>query len=585
VLRSILRRAERYGWQHLGTTRPFLCDLVPAVVEVMGGVFPELKRNPQRVIDVVRDEEESFLRTLDRGLKLFNEAAAKVRKAGGDTIPGEDAFKLHDTFGVYIDITEQMASESGLKVDRPEYTRLMDEAKRKARDAQKKHIVSAVSGELPVTDDSPKYATGEITAKVLGWVSGNDVVRTGSLAEGEPVALLVDRTNFYAEAGGQVGDIGTITTPTGRFEVDDTQRLGDAVLHFGQVTEGTIDVGQTATLRVDGIRLDIMRNHTSTHLMNLALRNLLGDHVEQKGSLVDADKTRFDFTHSHSLTADEVQRIEQHVNERIQADLPVTAVVLPLADARKLPGVRAVFGEKYPDPVRVVLIGAERPEQVTREISAEFCGGTHLGRSSQAGLFKIVSQEPVAKGVRRVTAVTGRRAVETLQRVSAVVDELSAKFNCRADELPARVEALQEEFKKLQQQLKKGVAGDLTGAADKLLSAAESVNGATLIVGEVPAAPAEAIRAQIDRMRQKAGSSVIALGWAEEGKVGLLVAVTDDLVKKGLHAGKLVGEAAKAAEGKGGGNPTLAQAGCKNPAKLGEALARARQLAAEQLGR
>jgi alanyl-tRNA synthetase len=319
--------------------------------------------------------------------------------------------------------------------------------------------------------------------------------------------------------------------------------------------------------------------------MNLALRDVLGNHVEQKGSLVDANRTRFDFTHNQSLSADEVQRIERHVNERVQADLPVAAVVLPLAEAKKLPGVRAVFGEKYPDPVRVVLIGAERPEQVTREISSEFCGGTHLDRSSQAGLFKIVSQEPVAKGVRRVTAVTGRRAVETLLSLATVVDDLSAKLNCKADELPARVESLQDELKKLQQQIKKGVAGDLTGAADKLLAAAEQVNGATLIVGELPTAPVEAIRTQVDRLRQKAGTSVIALGWSEEGKVGLIVAVTDDLVKKGLHAGKLVGEAAKIAEGKGGGNPTLAQAGGKNPAKLGEALALAKKLAAEQLAR
>jgi alanyl-tRNA synthetase len=585
VLRSILRRAERYGWQHLGTTKPFLCDLVPTVVEIMGGSFPELKRNPQRVIDVVREEEKSFLATLDRGLKLFNDAAARVRKAGGDTLGGEDAFKLHDTYGVFIDISEQMAAEGGLKVDRAGYQELMDHAKRKAREAQKKHIVTAVSGELPKTNDDAKYKSGDITAKVLGWVSGNEVVRKGKLSGEDSVALLVDQTNFYAEAGGQVGDVGTITTPTGRFAVDDTQRLGDAVLHFGQLAQGSIEVGQTATLRVDGIRVDIMRNHTSTHLMNLALRDVLGDHVEQKGSLVDADKTRFDFTHAHSLAHEEIARIERHVNERIQADLPVTAVVLPLAEAKKLPGVRAVFGEKYPDPVRVVMIGAERPEQVTRDISTEFCGGTHLARSSQAGLFKIVSQEPVAKGVRRVTAVTGKRAVETMQHLSAVVDDLAAKFNCKPDELPTRVAALQDELKKLQQQLKKGATGDLAGAADKLLAAADDIGGAKLIVGELPAAPADALRSQVDRMRQKAGSSVIALGWADDGKVGLLVAVTDDLVKKGLHAGKLVGEAAKVADGKGGGNPTLAQAGGKNPAKLGEALTRAKELAHEQLAK
>jgi alanyl-tRNA synthetase len=650
VLRSILRRAERYGWQQLGTGEPFLYKLVPVVVDLMKGVFPELAQDPKRVMSIIEDEEKGFLKTLERGLALFEEAAvnaigeavakkrgldypgwrssttsqANSRQSGGlsfykltfldeagrsieidfptdrngirefirrecrdvPVISGKAAFDLHTEQGVFIDITEQMAAEFGLKVDREEYERLFKQFQDQSRQGHKKHVITAVSGDLPMTDDSAKYASGQVTAKVLGWVAGNEVMRKGTLAGSEePVALLVDRTNFYAEAGGQVGDIGTIITPTGRFEVEDTQRLGDAVLHFGQVAEGNIEVGQTATLRVDGIRLDIMRNHTSTHLMNLALRDVLGDHVEQKGSLVDADKTRFDFTHAQPLSAYEVARIERHVNERIQADLPVAAVVMPLAEAKKLPGVRAVFGEKYPDPVRVVIIGAQRPEQVTRELSAEFCGGTHLGRSSQAGLFKIVGQEPVAKGVRRVTAVTGKRAVETLQRLSSVVDELSARLNCKAYELPTRVEALQEEVKKLQQQLKKGVVGDLTGAADKLLAVAESVDGAKLIIGEVPAAPAEAIRAQVDRLRQKAGSSVIALGWSEEGKVGLLVAVTDDLVKKGLHAGKLVGEAAKAAEGKGGGNPTLAQAGGKNPAKLGEALARARQLAADQLGR
>ena len=229
------------------------------------------------------------------------------------------------------------------------------------------------------------------------------------------------------------------------------------------------------------------------------------------------------------------------------------------------------------------MIGAERPEDVTGEISTEFCGGTHLQRSSQAGLFKIVSQEAVAKGVRRLTAVTGKRAVETMQQMSVTLDDLSANLNCRPEELPARVAALQDELKKLQQQIKKGSANDLAGAADKLLTAATEIGGAKLIVGEVPAAPADAIRSQVDRLRQKAGSSVIALGWAVEGKVGLLVAVTDDLVKKGLHAGKLVGEAAKVAGGKGGGNPTLAQAGGKDPAKLGEALAVAKSLAGKQL--
>ncbi len=596
VLKRILRRAERYGRQYLDTKKPFLGDLVPTVVEVMGGAFPELKRNPKRVQDAILNEEESFLRTLERGLKLFELACNTTQrefklntpddvKAFKPVIAGKVAFELHDTHGIFIDIVEQMAAERGFAVDRNEFERLREEARTQSRLKAKKFAISAISGDLPKTDDSPKYRCAPVEANVLGWVKDNKVIVGETLTVGERVALLLDRTNFYAEQGGQVGDTGLISGEGAEFEVEDTQRLGDTVLHIGALRNGTLKVGQQVRAEVGTLRSDTMKNHTATHLMNLALRRVLGDHVEQKGSLVDADKTRFDFTHDKPLTADEIRRVEEIVNGQIQRDLPVTPVSLPLADAKKLPGVRAVFGEKYPDPVRVIMIGAQRPEAVTRDLSVEFCGGTHLDHTGQIGLFKVVSQEPVAKGVRRITAVTGRRAFEYMQKLSEVVDELTAKLNCKAEELPGRVEALQEEVKKLQQQLKKGVASDLTGVADKLLASADAVNGAKLVVGEVPAAPAEAIRAQVDRLRQKAGSSVIALGWAEEGKVGLLVAVTDDLVKKGLHAGKLVGEAAKAAEGKGGGNPTLAQAGGKNPAKLGEALARAKQLAAEQLGR
>jgi alanyl-tRNA synthetase len=404
------------------------------------------------------------------------------------------------------------------------------------------------------------------------------------LAAGEQAALLLDLTPFYAEQGGQVGDVGHISGPTGEFAVEDTQRLGDSVLHIGNAEEGHFECGQEVSADVSPKRIHTMRNHTATHLMNWALRKVLGDAVDQKGSLVDGDKTRFDFTHNQALTPGQIEHVERMVNERIAEDLPVTATVMPLAEANRLPSVRAVFGEKYPDPVRVIMIGADRPDAVTDRNSTEFCGGTHLEHTGQAGFFKIISQEAVAKGVRRVTAVTGRKAVEAAQQSAALVDSLCGRLNCKPEELPARVEALQDELKKLQQQLKKGAASDLAGAADKLLATAADLNGAKLIVGEIPAAPSDAIRSQVDRLRQKAGTSVIAFGWADDGKVGLLVAVTDDLVKKGLHAGKLVGEAAKVAGGKGGGNPTLAQAGGKDPAKLGEALAVVQTLASGQLG-
>jgi alanyl-tRNA synthetase len=592
VLRRILRRAERYGRQYLGTNKPFLGKVVPSVVEAMGHVFPELKKNPGRVTDLIREDEESFIRMLDRGIKLFQEAAedAKVRASGegwgaakDGIISGEVAFRLHDTFGVYIDITEQMADEAGLTVDRAGYEREMEKAKARARGARKKLVISAVSGELPKTDDSPKYCSLNANAHVLGWIKDNVVVRSGRLSEDEQAALLLDRTNFYAEQGGQIGDLGTIATATGRFEVDDAQKLGDAVLHVGHVLGGWLETGQEATLDVADIRADTMRNHTATHLLNWALRKVLGDHVEQKGSLVDADKTRFDFTHPGPLSPEEIAKIERLVNEKIYADLPVKPVVMPLPEAKKITGVRAVFGEKYPDPVRVLLIGVEKPEEATLENSVEFCGGTHLTNTGQAGFFKIVSQEAVGKGIRRVTGVTGREAVATVQRLSGVVDELSARLNCKPDELTNRVEALQEEVKKLQTQLKKGAAGDLVGAADRLLAEATEANGAKIIVGEMPPAPVDQMRQQLDRLRQKAKSAVVVIGWAEDGKVTLMAAVTEDLTKKGVAAGKLVGEVAKVVGGKGGGRPDMAQAGGNDPSKLGEALTLARKLVAEKL--
>jgi alanyl-tRNA synthetase len=582
VLRRILRRAERYGRQYFQTEKPFMCDLVPAVVEAMGAAFPELKRDPVRVASLIREDEESFIRTLDRGIKLFQEAAGRARQARSKTVSGVDAFQLHDTYGVYIDITEQMAAEAGLGVDRAGFEEEMRKAKDRARGARKKLAVTAVTRELPTTDDLPKYGATTTSAKVLGWIRDNAVVRTGRLESGDEASLLTVRTNFYAEQGGQVGDEGVVATPTGRFEVEDTQRLGDAVLHSGRVTEGHVDVGQVATLEVSGVRAHTMRNHTATHLLNWALRKVLGGTVDQKGSLVDADKTRFDFTHDKPLTDEEIAGVERLVNEKIYLDMPVTAVTMPLADAKKIPGVRAVFGEKYPDPVRVLLIGAGNPEEATLETSVEFCGGTHLNHTGEAGFFKIVSQENVAKGVRRVTAVTGRRAVATVQQLSAVVSELSGRLNCKPDELPGRVEALQEEVKKLQAQLRKGTAGDLAGAADQLLSSAADVNGAKVVVGAMPPAPVEQMRQQLDRIRQKANSAVVLLGWSEDSKVTLLAAVTEDLTKK-VEAGKLVGEVAKVVGGKGGGRKDMARAGGNDPSKLGEALELARRVATERL--
>ena len=623
VLSRILRRAERYGRQYLGITKPFLSMLVPAVVETMGGFFPELKVNPAKIVKAIKDEEEQFIRTLDQGLGMFDryrarseqcnkptglntnpvivlaETRTKVspagvtvpeeewpwyRRVGRNVLPGECVFRLHDTYGLYVDIVEQMANEIDWTIDRVGYDREMEKAKEKSRGAQKKHVVSAIQGELPTTDDSPKYSphAPHLSPLILAWVKEN-LVGTDNLACGDQVGLVLDKTNFYAEQGGQVGDAGWIKTDTGSFEVEDTQRLGDSVIHWGKVWEGTIKTGQKAALEVNPARLDIMRNHTTTHLLNWALRTVLGEHVDQKGSLVDAEKARFDFTHDKPMTQEEFAEVERLVNEKILADEQVTPVTMPLAEAKKIAGVRAVFGEKYPDPVRVVMIGSLPSPGVPGDGSIEFCGGTHLERTSQACLFKIASQEGVAKGVRRITAVTGPKAVEYDRQLSNVVGNLSERFHCRPEELPARVESLQEEIKKLQQQLKKGASSDLAGAMDKLLAGAAKVGEVSVIVGEIPAGPDDAIRTQVDRVKQKAGSSVVVVGWIDQEKVGLLAAVSDDVIKKGIKAGDLIKQIAPIVGGGGGGRPNMAQAGGKDPAKLGDALTQARRILEQQL--
>lgn len=647
VIRSVLRRAVRYGWQYLGTTEPFLYKLVSSVADNFGVAFPELKLNPQKTRSVIHEEEVSFLKTLEKALSLF--ATKALEKIGRDiasknqaklitivpiqvinattnafpkyamrfgthdnvmlsddhvlkskfewvsfephsirelikvhctSIPKIDAetvFQLHTEQGLFVDILDQIATEYGLSIDRAGYEKLFKEFQEKSGQGRKKTVIAAIQGDLPITDDSPKYKALTTKATIAAWVKEN-LVGTGSLACGDQVGLVCDKTNFYAEQGGQVGDAGWIKTDTGTFEVEDTQRLGDSVIHWGKVFEGTVKTGQKATLEVHPARLDTMRNHTATHLMNWALREVLGEHVEQKGSLVDAEKTRFDFTHDKPMTHDEIAKIERLVNDKILADQPVTPITMPLAQAKQIAGVRAVFGEKYPDPVRVLLIGAATPQAATADNSVEFCGGTHLDRTSQACLFKIVGQEGVAKGVRRITAVTGPKAVEYDRQLASVIGDLTERFRCRPEELPTRIESLQEEIKKLQQQLKKGASSDLAGTFDKLLASATKTGDVSVLVGEIPAGPDDAIRTQVDRVKQKAGSCVVVVGWADEGKVGLLAAVSDDVVKKGVKAGDLIKQIAPIVGGGGGGRPNMAQAGGKDPAKLSEALTQARKL-------
>jgi len=572
VLRRILRRAARFGRQHFEQHEPFIYKLVPTVVDTMGGVFPELKAHANQVMALIKDEEESFGRTLDRGIALFDDAAAD-----GKTISAEAAFKLYDTYGFPLDLTVLMATERGMTVDEAGFEKLMDEAKAKARASAKQHVAVAFEGELPATDDSPKYEGRTAEATVIGWIEDNALVNNGSLtANNGEVALLLDRTCFYAEQGGQVGDFGVIKTGQGVFSVRNTQKLGDGILHIGEITDGVIEAGDQVKVEVDEFRDLTRKNHTATHLMHWALREVLGEHVKQHGSVVEPDRLRFDFDHNAPVSADQIAEVERLVNEKIYADLKVETQELPLEEAKKIPGVRAFFGEKYGDVVRVVSIGDEG-------FSVEFCGGTHLSRTGEAGFFKIVGEEAVAKGVRRLTAVTGPKAVEAVQQMEQTVRTAAGMLNTGIDQLPERITGLQDEIKKLRKQLQKGATADINAIRRKMLDDAEKVGEHAVIIGEVPDVPVEKIREAADWLRSEAGSAAICLAANAEGKPLLIAAMTKDLVKKGLKSGDLIKHIVPAIDGRGGGKPDLAQAGGKNADGIPQALSLAKEWVEQKL--
>lgn len=582
VIRSVLRRAVRFGYQTFGQREPFLYKLVPAVVHQMGDAFPELKKNPGKVAEQIRGEEVDFLKTIDRGLSLFEEAAAR---AGNSSISGRDVFILHTTYGFPPDLTRQMAKERSLSTDEAGYElALQEHGKISKGDSVASQIGVNLALPLPPTDDRPKWDGDKGIARVLGWISTDkEYVTSGSLkATGSvdsPVALILDRTCFYAEAGGQVGDSGIISSDTGEFQVTSTIKRGDAIGHVGYVIRGEFRVGESVRLEVSSDRSFTRKNHTATHLAHWALQTVLGSHVEQRGSKVKPDEFTFDFSHSAALTTSEKTEVERLVNEKIYHDLEVRSKELPIAEAKKLPGVKAFFGDKYGDAVRVVQIGDG--------FSTEFCGGTHLDRTGAIGLFKIVGEEAVGKGIRRITAVTAKQAVETVQNADRVLSELTTLFKCQPTDLPKRIIGLLDEQKKLKDQLKKGTSHDLGMVADKMLNDAMDINGIKIIAGALPEGVAdEAVRTQLDRLRQKSGSCVIIVGWpVAEDKVTLIAAATEDVTAKGIHAGKLVGLAAGIVGGKGGGKPTLAQAGGKDPSKLEAAIEAARNEAAAVLKR
>ncbi len=637
VLRRILRRAVRYGWQHLGMREPFLSRLAPAVVALLGDAFPHLRGGPRlvagrpapavelsRVVELIHDEEQSFGRTLERGIALFEDAAVQALREHHGELRGSDAFKLHDTFGFPIDLTQIMASERGLRVDIGEYERLMEDARERARAGGKTHAGAEVPSELltglPPTDDSPKHSADLFVAPLCAIVRTEpgqrpELLRSGAIEPGARAALIFEQTCFYAEQGEQVGDRGEISGASLRFDVESTQRVGEIVLHHGTLVQGRLSIGQEYEQRVHADRASIRRNHTATHVLNWALRETLGEHVQQKGSLVDADKTRFDFSHPKPLTLAEIEQIESRCAEQIQRDLRVDAQLRPHAEALRINGLRAVFGEKYPDQVRVVSIGASVAELVRdptnaawRGFSIEFCGGTHVRSTGEIGSFTLISEEAIAKGVRRVVGVSGdaarltaelgqallsqaRQAPNSPESLAARVAELQQALQETSLTLRHRIALrellaqLQESAKKSQRAANAASAGQVRAHALRLLDSAERVGGVTLLVATLPDTPVDQLKQAADALKQKAGSAALLLASVDTSseRVTLLAAVSDDLIRRGVKAGDWVKAVATLVDGGGGGPPSMAQAGGKNPQKLPEALAAARQWINERL--
>jgi alanyl-tRNA synthetase len=629
VLRRILRRAVRHGHQTLGVQEPFLHDLVPAVVDSLGEAFPELRSRPQRVAELLRDEELAFGRTLERGLALFSEAATRAK--GGGRLGGDVAFKLHDTYGFPIDLTQVMAEERGLAVDVSGYERLMEAAREVSRrgtgaEAELTLSPEALAGlpslSIHPTEDVDKYVSRPMKAEVRAIWDGASFENFATV--GRRVALILDRTNHYAESGGQEGDHGRFRVDLGRdsveeltgrperggttFEVADTRSVGGYVLHIGHVTEGTLHVGERGTLSVSRDRRDALRaNHTATHLLNLALRQILGE-TDQRGSLVAADRLRFDYSCPRAPTIEEIARIEAMIEAAIAADLPVHAELVPLSVARNIHGLRAVFGERYPDPVRVVAIGERvdallaQPDNARwMELSIEFCGGTHLASSGEARSCVIISESALAAGTRRIFALTGVAAnaakaaaaqlqAQTERAAGLSEEELPAEFDeiaAQVDSLPMglvarrRVQVLAEALRERVKLIRRRAAGESRGAiVDEARRVAESASSPVIIHG-FDRADRDQLLAAMDTIRSRCARSAIMLfgSDATEGRVTIVASSPPELVKAGLKAGDWVREAAQACGGSGGGRPDMAQAGGKDPGKLMDAMAAAASFA------
>jgi alanyl-tRNA synthetase len=566
VLRRIMRRAARHA-KMLGIAEPVLFRTVDAVNAMMGAQYPELIAQEGYIKKVVRAEEERFAETLDRGLAILNEEVAQLRHQGESTLPGEAVFRLYDTYGFPVDLTADIVQAEGFGIDEDGFALCMERQRLMGREHWKG------SGEERLGDVFKRLHNSGITSAFVGYSDQTAyapvlaMVRDGEVveqaAEGDEVDIITATTPFYGESGGQCGDTGIISTGAGQMEVTTTLRpFTDLTVHRGRITKGVLKTGDAADLRLAAaVRAATARNHTATHLLQSALRQVLGDHVKQAGSLVTPERLRFDFTHFSPLTKEETRRIEELVNAAIIANTPVSAREMAVAEAMES-GATALFGEKYGDTVRVVTVG---------ETSSELCGGTHVTASGDIGLFKLVSEGGIAAGVRRIEAVTGAGALDFVRQLEEQTEQIAALVKAEGGDLVERISRLLNRHKELQREVETLQGRLASSASADLVAGAREVAGVRVVAAQVTVADAKALREMADMLKDRIGSGIVVLGAAADGKASLLVAVTPDLTSR-FRAGDLIKQLAPMVGGNGGGKPELAQAGGNDPDRLPAAL-------------
>lgn len=578
VLRRLLRRAARHG-KLLGIKGDFLARLVEVVIETSKEAYPELAEKEAYIYKIISIEEVRFAETIDHGLSILNGYIDALLADGSKELSGDQAFTLYDTYGFPLDLTLEILEEKGLVVNEDRFKEAMEEQRRRARNARAESNYMGAEETVYNQLDS-KMATTFVGYDHLSHVSEVTAVTTDTeivpiAGSGQEVTIFVKETPFYATSGGQHGDLGVIKAGSGLVRVNDvTKVMNNKFAHIGVVESGEISTGEKVELLVEASnRRAIMKNHSATHLLQKALKNVLGDHIEQAGSSVTNERLRFDFTHFTAMTSDEIEAVEAEVNTMVSRELPVQVEELPINEAKQR-GAMALFGEKYGDIVRVVSMG---------DYSVELCGGTHLNNTVEVGTFKIVSEGGVAAGVRRIEALTGSNAIDYYKAKESVIDEVAKKIKADPAGVLNKIEHLLDENKALKQEIDKMKSQLASSAADELINESKKIGEIDFLGAEVQGVDAGSLRDMGDKFKSNLSNGVVVLATASSGKVNLIVMVSDAAVKMGAHAGNIIREAAKVVGGGGGGRPNMAQAGGKDPSKIGEALIKAEEVLKSQI--